>query len=254
MHVPSVRKTIQFVRRLSRDAVDLVLPGTCCLCHAEVSDYRNPDVACRDCQDEHAKWKKCVRCSAVLRHENALPREDCPWCHHLQLPFESITSVGNYEGPLGDAVLNAKTNRGVSTAWDLGQLLSNSLTNHWTTAPIVIDVPMHWTRRIRRGMSSAAILAQSLAARRGWKHRQLLTCRRRLAKQSELSFTARKKNVHGAFRVREQIPRDQPILLVDDVMTTGSTLTEIGRSLRKAGATAIHVAVVARSTGSYADV
>ncbi len=254
MHVPSVRNATQIVHRLGLDLLEMLLPGSCCLCQGEVSNYRHPNVTCDTCRSELIKWRRCIRCSAVLRHENALPREDCPWCHHLQLPFESVTAVGNYEGPLGEAILSAKTSRGAAIAWDLGQLLAESLPSDWKLEPLVVDVPMYWTRRIRRGMSTAGVIAQSLATCQGWKYQRLIACHRRLAKQSELSFTARKQNVRDAFRLTGPILTDQPILLVDDIMTTGSTLTELARTLRHAGATTIRVAVVARSTGTYADV
>lgn len=254
MRLHSVRNATQIVRRLGRELLEMLLPGSCCLCQGEVSNYRQPRVLCEDCLTEQTKWRKCPRCSAVLSHENALPQEDCPECHHLKLPFENISAVGNYAGSLGEAILTAKTQRGAATAWDLGQLLAEQLPSFWQIEPIVVAVPMHWTRRVRRGMNSAEILAQSLAARKNWKRQKLVACHRRLAKQSELSFTARKDNVRGAFQVVGPVPTDRPIMLVDDILTTGSTLTEIARTLRQAGATSIHVAVVARSTGTYADV
>lgn len=254
MRSPSVRNATQFVRRLGRELLEMLLPGSCCLCQGEVSNYRQPHVLCENCMAKQAKWRKCPRCSAVLIHDNSLPQEDCPECHHLQLPFESISAVGNYADSLGEAILTAKTHRGAATAWDLGQLLTENLPSTWQIDPIVVAVPMYWTRRVRRGINSAEVLAQSLAVRKGWKRQKLIACHRRLAKQSELSFTARKNNVRGAFQVVGPVPTDRPIMLVDDILTTGSTLTEIARTLRQAGATAIHVAVVARSTGSYADV
>ncbi|RCS47742.1 ComF family protein [Bremerella cremea] len=254
MRTSFLRQASQTVRRVGRDLLEILLPGACCLCQGEVSNYRHPYVLCDRCQLELPQWRKCVRCSAVLAHANELSSENCPACHHLSLPFESITAVGNYEGALGEAILNSKTSRGAASAWDLGQLLAQQLPTDWSPEPMVVAVPMHWTRRIRRGMSSAAVIAQSLAAYKNWKSEKLVACHRRLAKQSELSFTARKRNVQGAFQVVGALATDQPILLVDDILTTGSTLSELAKTLRRAGAAAIHVAVVARSTGAFSDV
>lgn len=242
------------VRSFGRSLTGLLLPGCCCLCRDDVVDYRNPKVLCPTCEQGQAKAKKCVRCSAVLSHENALPSEDCPACHHLKLPFEEITSVGNYDGLLREAVLSAKSNRGTASAWDLGQLLTSGLESHPAAQPWIVPVPMHWTRRIRRGTDTAAILAKSFARKTGWSYRKLVTCQRSMAKQSELPITARKKNVRNAFAVQGVVVPDRPIVLVDDIMTTGATLVELARILRKAGASEIRVAIVARSTPQYLNV
>lgn len=242
------------IRHVGRSLAGLLLPGCCCLCLDEVVDYRNPDVLCPKCKQAGAQAKKCVRCSAVLSHENALPLDDCPACHHLKLPFAEVTSIGNYEGLLRDAVLSAKSSRGTSSAWDLGQLLTCGLEHDVDIQPWIVPVPMHWTRRIRRGTDTAAILATSFARKAGWPYRKLVACQRPLAKQSELPITARKKNVRNAFAVRGLVPPDRPIVLVDDIMTTGATLVELARVLRKAGAAEIRVAVAARSTPQYLNV
>jgi len=242
------------VRHVGRSLAGLLLPGDCCLCSGEVAEYRNPKVICQACERGFAEAKRCFRCSAVLSHANELPSEDCPACHHLKLPFEEVTAVGNYEGLLREAVLSAKSNRGTSAAWDLGQLLCSALEDRPAVEPWVVPVPMHWTRRLRRGTDTASIMAQSFAAKTGWPFRRLLFCQRSLAKQSELPISARKKNVRNAFGLRGPISPDRPIVLVDDIMTTGATLIELARILRKAGTVEIRVAVVARSTPQYLNV
>lgn len=247
----SISKTVQNV---GRTLAGLFLPGCCCLCSDEVAEYRNPKVLCPSCERERAEAQKCTRCSAVLSHENSLASEDCPACHHLKLPFEEVTSVGNYEGLLREAVLSAKSNRGTAAAWDLGQLLASELESQPTIQPWIVPVPMHWMRRIRRGTDTASIMAKSFAHKTGWPYRKLVTCQRRLAKQSELPITARKKNVRNAFAVQGLVSPDRPIVLVDDIMTTGATLVELARILRKAGVSEIRVAIVARSTPQYLNV
>ncbi len=242
------------VQHVGQTLAGLLLPGCCCLCSDEIVTYRNPDVLCSKCAIERDQAKRCVRCSAVLSHANELPSDDCPACHHLKLPFEEITSVGNYDGLLRDAVLSAKSSRGTAAAWDLGQLLTSELEHHAGSAPWIVPVPMHWTRRIRRGTDTASILAMSFARKTGWPYRRLVACHRRLAKQSELPITTRKKNVRNAFVIQESAPLDRPIVLVDDIMTTGATLTELSRILRKQGAADIRAVVVARSTPQYLNV
>ncbi|MBI1248286.1 hypothetical protein GC197_10670 [bacterium] len=247
------RLAARITRRLQRGLTGLLLPGSCCLCRQEVARYRDPDVLCEPCQTTIQRQGKCPRCSAVLVHENRLPSDDCPACYHLKLPFAEITSVGNYEGALREAILKAKQRGGASTAWDLGQLLSMPGLEGADLCPVLVPVPMYWTRRLRRGSNTAEILAQSMASRWKWPISRLVTCQRSLAKQSELPFSERKSNVRGAFAAQGPIAADRPIVLIDDIMTTGATVTELQRVLRQAGATDVRVAVVARSVGMPAN-
>jgi ComF family protein len=115
----------------------------------------------------------------------------------------------------------------------------------------VLAVPMHWTRRVRRGVNSPQLLARTLAATLGVPVADhVLVRRRRTAPQASLSPRERAQNVRGAFQTRRH--RDlngARLVLVDDVMTTGATVKEAARSLRRAGAEAIHVVVLARAEG-----
>jgi len=115
-------------------------------------------------------------------------------------------------------------------------------------ADAVVPVPLHWTRRLRRRFNQSELIARRAAEALG---RPLLTrVVRRIRKtqpQSALGPGEREANVRGAFRVtRPQKIRGRTILLVDDVMSTCSTASECARSLRKAGARRVFVAVFAR--------
>jgi ComF family protein len=112
---------------------------------------------------------------------------------------------------------------------------------------VVIPIPLHWTRRWQRGHNQSAALARGLA------HHLALPCRpawlrriRRTAKQADQPASRRRENVHNAFRaaIRPEL-KGKCVLLVDDVLTTGSTASEAARALRSAGAGRIVVAVLA---------
>jgi ComF family protein len=116
-------------------------------------------------------------------------------------------------------------------------------------ADVVIPVPLHWRRRWMRGYNSSEILADCLAqglalsCRPRWLRRIRFT-----PSQTEQSATARRDNVRHAFRARPHPRlRGRTVLLVDDVLTTGSTASEAARALRTAGAGRIVVAVLAHS-------
>jgi predicted amidophosphoribosyltransferase len=113
----------------------------------------------------------------------------------------------------------------------------------------VVAIPMHWSRRMWRGVHSAEIVAGRLAAHLDVPlASHLLVRRRRTAPQARLAPSRRKANVRGAFgaRASRDLARAR-LLLVDDIMTTGATLNEAAKTLLDAGADAVGAAVVARA-------
>lgn len=110
---------------------------------------------------------------------------------------------------------------------------------------IVCPVPMHWLRRWRRGYDQATLLAREVGRRRNWPVASLLRRKRLTLPQVSLPPSKRAANVRGSFAI---VPVDLTgchVVLVDDVKTTGATLGACARLLRKAGAEAVHAAVVA---------
>ena len=113
---------------------------------------------------------------------------------------------------------------------------------------LVAPVPLHWRRTWWRGYNQAAAVAEQLARMIGVpSSRRCLRRIRHTPQQLQPSAAARRENVRGAFRVRRGANVvGKRILLVDDVMTTGSTASEASRTLREAGAVEVAVAVLAR--------
>jgi ComF family protein len=117
-------------------------------------------------------------------------------------------------------------------------------------ADLVVPVPLHYTRLVRRGFNQSAWLAQGIARRAGVAcHVHLVKRRRRTPTQGGLSARARRRNVAGAFAISKRaaaLVRDRRVLLVDDVLTTGATVSACARALKQAGARQVDVLVLAR--------
>ena len=185
------------------------------------------------------------------------PDGRCSDCRNRRFHFQNVVRVGEYTGPLRDAVLRAKTLAGEPVAAELGALLSEAVQQQIENNPatsqfdMVTCVPSFWWRRLQRGTNSAAVIAQVVARRLGVSAGlDMLVCRRNIEKQSQLSLAERKKNVRQAFRKSWGFKiADAKLLLVDDVMTSGATANEIARVLKDAGARSVMVAVVARALG-----
>jgi predicted amidophosphoribosyltransferase len=120
------------------------------------------------------------------------------------------------------------------------------------TAPdLIVPMPTHWLKRLLRGTNGPDLLVEGLGGTLAIpKVMDLLYCRRRTKKQGTLMPSERRVNVRNAFAVSAGYDiQDARVLLVDDIMTTGATASEAARTLRKAGAASVAVAVVARGVG-----
>jgi ComF family protein len=118
-------------------------------------------------------------------------------------------------------------------------------------ANVLIPIPLHWRRRITRGYNQSQALARTLASALGLpcRPRWLRRVRPTPPQSAQTSPTARKENMRGAFAARSGLDlQGKTILLVDDVMTTGSTAHEAARALRPARPAQIVVAVLARAS------
>jgi ComF family protein len=111
----------------------------------------------------------------------------------------------------------------------------------------IVPVPLHWTRSFTRGYNQSRILCQIISAESGIPTRTILKRIKRTPKQANLSGVQRRKNLTGAFSVTDgEICKNSVILLVDDVLTTGSTLTSATSALLQSGAKEINILILAR--------
>ena len=112
----------------------------------------------------------------------------------------------------------------------------------------IVPMPLHWRKRWQRGFNQADLLAREISRRTHTPVRNALRRVRFTATQAGLTNAKRRKNVSGAFRPkRADVLRGQRVLLVDDVMTTGSTAAACARALKIAGARQVVLLTVART-------
>ncbi|WP_298863597.1 ComF family protein [uncultured Gimesia sp.] len=177
----------------------------------------------------------------------------CSYCQNERFLFTRAVALGKYQGALRQLILNLKQNHGAYLGGSLGGLLyyRNQETFEKLAPDLIIPVPLHWTARLLRSHNPASIIAEALSHRLQAKYfGNILAKRKRTPAQTSLTLSNRRKNLRDAFAIRrcKQIV-GQKILLVDDVMTTGSTANAATRVLLDAGASEVNVAVVARAPG-----
>jgi ComF family protein len=178
--------------------------------------------------------------------------EGCTRCRGVTLGFEGALCLGSHDGLLRDLILRLKHHAGEGLAEVLARLwvMHRASAFRASGAQVVVPVPLHWWRRLARGYNQSEALARTLAAFLGipcrprWVRRVRATRRQR----HDMSPAARKENVHQAF-VTRALPELQgkAVLLVDDVMTSRATASEVARVLKRAGAALVVVAVLARA-------
>jgi len=129
----------------------------------------------------------------------------------------------------------------ISLANQLGDILSECRRREPFTGNLVIPVPLHRSRQRQRGFNQAELIAARLGLPMATR---LLRRKKDTPSQTGLTRNERKRNLAGAFEVRGRV--SGTIIVVDDVYTTGSTLNEIARTLKRAGARRVEVLTVAR--------
>ena len=161
-------------------------------------------------------------------------------------PLEFDVAPLAYEFPVDAAIKALKFQRRLFYAPALAELLCRECDRLPDDIDAVLPVPLHWRRRWFRGFNQADEIGAPVAKRLGIPSIRSVRRIRSTPFQSGLSASQRSKNMRAAFSVREPL-RFQHVLIVDDVITTGTTMRQIARVLKKAGAKKVSALAVARA-------
>jgi ComF family protein len=230
------------LRRLATAALDVVLPPRCLSCGAAVGET---GTLCAPC------WRAitflgapcCACCGAPFDFDLGAGTL-CGACARHPPPFDRARAVMRYDEGSRKLVLAFKHGDRLHLAPAFGTWLKRA-----GAALIAVPVPLHWTRLFARRYNQSAVLAHALAAGGGppvgadW-----LIRRRRTPSQGKRNAAQRERNVRAAFALRPgRVVKGLRVLLVDDVLTTGATVAECTRVLKRAGAGAVDVFTLART-------
>lgn len=259
--VSFVQKSLQRTRSFLRVGIDFVYPPFCPLCGSRAdcteSDQSGPNF-CDDCRAALVTeyGDACLRCGAPVG-PNLQTSNGCYSCRNDRFVFETVYQLGVYEEKLREACLRAKSSFSEPLAAALTQLLWEWIATDLDQAGIdlIVPIPEHWTRRINRNHNPPETLGRVLARRLhvGFDA-HILAKVRRTPSQTSLTPTKRRGNLRDAFRVRRNsLLQGKTVLLVDDVLTTGTTANQAAKALRKSGADRVIVVVWARGLGRSAN-
>lgn len=176
---------------------------------------------------------------------------DCANCAHRKLHFDAAVSAFRSRGIVRHVILDFKYGRRMHlrhlvASWLFVALKDDRLRQR--DFDLIVPVPLHPARQRERGFNQAALLAELLSCKISIPARPVLERVRYTTTQTAFDRAERMENLHGAFRLRKNADVQQlRVLLVDDVLTTGSTLSECARVLKKAGAASVYAVTAARA-------
>ena len=227
---------------LAEALVQALLPSTCTLCNAGLPWRGSSAGVCPACWADVTSHQPACPVCGDPDVSDALP---CLACRTNPPPWRAATSYGPYSGTLRELVLQLKRGRRDELATPLARLLLRAWHRAgWPRPDAVVPVPMWWARRLWRGFNQAALLAEALAGSLGVPCQHAL--RRRLpAVQTGRTRGQRRRLSAAAFSPQGRVPRR--VLLVDDVLTTGTTAALCARALLGGGAAEVAVLTLART-------
>ena len=246
------------LRPAARLALDAVLPPQCLSCAELVSE---PGSLCAAC------WARLRFIAAPLCGICGWPFDSdpttgeaagetspagliCGACLREPPAFDRARAVLAYDDASRGLILGFKHADRTHGAPAFARWLARAGGDLLITADVIAPVPLHWSRLLARRYNQAALLALGLAKLSAKQAvPDLLIRRRATPSQGRLSRAERLRNVAGAFAVRPSrlaAARGRRVLLVDDVLTTGATVSACAKALRRAGAASVDVVTLAR--------
>ncbi|NNC68494.1 MAG: ComF family protein [Gammaproteobacteria bacterium] len=239
----------QLIASAFKKAGAFIYPKVCL--HCNDVGYNGMDL-CERCY-QGLSWVQyaCARCALPLPTGNA---PVCGACSNRELHFDYAQTPFRFEGFIRDAVSQFKFNYKLNLGKLLAQLLTEHIENKCVDIPkIIVPVPLHKKRLRQRGYNQALEIARIVSKEisSGLVYDEIYR-NRDTSVQMELPAKQRHKNVKDAFSVKDDstILKNKHVCIVDDVMTTGNTVNEVAKCLKKVGAEEIGVWCIARvSTG-----
>lgn len=237
------------IRGAGRLMLDAILPPLCLRCQGRVSD---PHSICSEC------WKGirflgapcCVQCGFPFPHELGA-NVKCGPCLARPPLFRWLRSAIAYDDASRDLILGFKHADRSEALPLFSRWLVMAVKQHPGVIDMLIPVPLHWRRLAARRYNQAGLLAHGLGAAAGIPMQVgILSRKKSTASQGEMvSARARLKNVANVFAVADgakPILRGKSVALVDDVLTTGATVTACSKALLRAGAADVSIITLAR--------
>jgi competence protein ComFC len=234
---------------LLHSAVSLLYPPGCTICGKSI---RADEYLCDQCETKAVRIVApfCEKCSEPF--EGSITNTfACANCAHRTIYFDAAVCAYRGRGIVRQIIHEFKYGRQIHLRHLVARWLNSALDDErlrQSHFDVIMPVPLHPTRQRERGFNQAGLLAELLSAQTSIPVKPLLERTRYTTTQTALDRSERMENLHNAFRLRKKADvRGLRVLLVDDVLTTGSTLNECARILKRASTFSVHAATAARA-------
>ena len=197
---------------------------------------------------------RCPVCGGLIGAQERF----CPACRDRLSPYRgsfsvrgalSFTAAFDYDDNIKPAIYLLKNGTDGNASYALGAELADRLRAGDISADVIVPVPMLRRDILRRGFNQAELIAKELSRILGIPvEGGALIKERRTSAQKELSQEERQLNLKGAFRCVSDVLREKKVLLVDDICTTGSTLSELTDVIMKSGAASVSCACCCKTS------
>lgn len=245
------------VKYIKEGLLNLIFPLDCRICEKPIRESKGYSI-CEDCFKDIKLIDRpyCVKCGKPFLISTDLFKQDreilCVDCKRKKYSFEFARSVGVYHGILKECIHLFKYYGEKKLAGPLGKLLIDYLVKNQEfkkVIDLIIPVPLHKNDLKGRGFNQSILLSRTIGNYFSIPVKEEILIKKKLtSSQVNLSKKEREKNILRAFSVeRTEEIKDKNILILDDIFTTGSTVEECARELKKAKARNIFVLTLARS-------
>ena len=234
-------------KRIIGIASDALFPPRCPFCDGLLK--KDEPLLCRNCAKEFSflRSRTCMRCGKVL---HSLFEEECSECASMPHEFTEALAPFSYSGEVRESLARFKYQRRAEYArfyavciWRFGR----ERIGKWRPQ-LMVPVPIHRSRYAQRGYNQAELIAAELSKLSGIPmDPNLIRRTKKTVAQKELGRMERRRNMEEAFACGTDRPLPERILLVDDILTTGSTADAIAHVLRQRGAKEVFVVCAAVS-------
>lgn len=237
---------MDILTKLSDLCIKIIFPVKpfCIICNKKILADRNR--VCSVCEENIVKITPpiCRKCGRQLKNDT---KDICNDCSNTKHYFIEARAFGHYEGILRKLIYQFKYRGQKDLALFLGVKMFSVLeTLSWPAIDFIVPVPLHRSRLKERGYNQALLLAKVLNKNTGIPISEELIRAKATEHQTILTRSYRQRNLANAFAIRRNKFCNKTILLIDDVYTTGTTVNECSKTLKKAGAKEIYVLTCAR--------
>lgn len=244
MNLSGLKRTVNlFIRGVNH----LLWPAVCVNCSQNICETDNN--LCQNCWDQllvATAGSYCPKCGRDIT-EYAILNGTCPDCRENNFHFDNIARSGLYSDCLRRMIISFKSGR-TELALTLEPLANAALqaSPFFNHLDFFVPVPLHFSRRIARGYNQSHILAKKLEHPSAKLSTDLVKIRRTKFQTEMTSPKKRAANVAGAFAVRAGHKlADRNVCLIDDIKTSGATLSECAKTLKEAGVKKVFALVLA---------